>query len=737
MKNTSSPKSEAAKIESDILENTRSVSSRYAAESIQHRSIQELVEIQSLLLQGSIPGQWTTPDRWLIGDANSRKRMSSLDIKKRILYFLSADNRRIAGRLVNTAFESKSLIEIGVLQATRSLILMRQTNINLSGVTTKKPLNPRTVMSHARAGILPMIAQAITEFIEINGKEFDSIASESLLQYFNGRLGLRYKKSIMKSVDIALKRLYAWNKRGLWSDVPILKKIDLPTAITSPPLANEPSPQTDPHLPLPDEYVAEMAFKCIWLQENLAPIFLPLLDKVIDTWRISPGTSGSALTIRFELIRSIVKEWHKKFLQDAAPPVPPFKVDLDANYSIQELLTGNFPADDKGGFFMTVWAIAALLQQSSLFILSLCTAPRRSETMSWLRSVLIYEDDDQSYVEGKIYKYSDRIDGMRRTWPLPELPLLALKNQIALATAIDQFCVLSEKPSALISSSTPPEQRPLWIQISARGDAGQLMSDINAELRALAITLNMSIRPGDQNLRSHRFRPTLVRLGALAILHSPALLMDVFHLKSASSALYYALSNPALSTEIDKVLRELRLLTATEVVEDILSSTNVNGAEIKHADGYGGKAATQIRLAIDKGLKAKHRHGEDWGAEDTETLVQLLTIQGKYWRIVRKGVICTQLPGEESPCNRGNKGNPEPANCSSSCTHRLEERFLSVDVDQAIEAAVKEYEVSRLKHDDLMTSHWAGQIKAHVPRFPELEEKWLQHPTVKAIFKSE
>ena len=95
-----------------------------------------------------------------------------------------------------------------------------------------------------------------------------------------------------------------------------------------------------------------------------------------------------------------------------------------------------------------------------------------------------------------------------------------------------------------------------------------------------------------------------------------------------------------------------------------------------------------------------------------------------------------QVPREAGPCSKS-KGRPEPSKCQSSCTHRLEEAFLREDVDGAIRDALAAYETANADEESLTAAHWAAQVRAHVPRFADLQVKWMLNETVQALVGNE
>ncbi|KVK72159.1 hypothetical protein WS90_35305 [Burkholderia cepacia] len=243
----------------------------------------------------------------------------------------------------------------------------------------------------------------------------------------------------------------------------------------------------------------------------------------------------------------------------------------------------------------------------------------------------------------------------------------------------------------------------------------------------------METSPGGQSLRSHRFRKTLARLVALSLTQAPKLLMDVFGHKSIEMTLYYILTDKELRAEIETISRELRVMRAKDVVEQMVEADNsATSVSEQNMGGFGGLAAVSLHNAIVVHRERIHRRGEQWGTSSVIELADLLTLQGKAWEQVRPGILCTKFPGEAGPCNKS-KGRPEPSKCQSSCVHRLEEAFLREDVDGAIRDSVAAYEQSVRDDESLTAAHWASQIRAHVPRFRDLQVKWMANSTVQTL----
>lgn len=723
--------------QSGLAANCNLVASRYAVDTIQHLDRDALLEIQSLLEQGETFGHWELPQRWLCGDFLEHYRRKSFDIAKRITWFIPTDLLDAALRPLATQNSYSNLIELGVLQTTRLLIILRLTNIHPSGGRSTKPLHPRTVNTIGYSRIAPMMALSIINVLRSSNDIELALAAENLLCFHSGEFTNGLTSRQTQDIKIECRRLHVLGEYGIWKDLPNLAGIKVSKAMKLHTSQSVAPRRVEHHLPLPDEYVAEMGAKCVWVLHNIAPRVTVILNQLSDAWthqiQNSDGNSAKSQK-KLRLIRNIIL--NQKFIADreGAFPQPPFNIDIHSKYKIEQLFNGDINGHQKAGFFTAIVNLTRLVQQASLFVLSLSSAARKSELMSWKRYLLIDERKEYAGAEGKLFKNAAHLDGDVKTWLLPEVPLFALTQQVSLGTTIDRM-VSARDQLPEDSPSEDSESKPLWMQIADGPNLGHLMSNVNAELRSLARSLGMDPEPLGQNLRSHRFRTTIARLLGLAISEAPAILMEIFGHSHIDSTIYYFLSNSKLRAEIEKVVREQRVLKAKKIIDEIHLDTEINpdGSISKHADHLGGKGALAIRRAVEERISTTYIRGETWGVTDAMELAELLTLNGTSWMYVRRGVMCTKFPGETGPCNR-NKGSPEPSNCSSSCDHRFEEKFLFDDVDQCIEDCVKYYQTKILEGDDLQAAYWANQVKVHVPRFPELRQKWEKNETIRSIF---
>jgi hypothetical protein len=525
---------------------------------------------------------------------------------------------------------------------------------------------------------------------------------------------------------------------GHWHDVPGMKRESVVSAMQGAPKTNPEKPQRDVHLPLPDEYVAEMAQKSLWLSYDLAPGLIEVAEEIGGVWAETASCGYSVNQLRTQRQRGVENILQNRTWLDSSG-----NVISSLPFAVKESPVDELSGEKKSRVhdrvprwppenWMDVMGWLGVVQSGHYFISGLSMGSRQSEGLTLERSNVTYAADGLPYANGRTFKLVESHDGETRDWVLPDAAVDALEKQLRLVRAAEKIANIVVKENSKRGKKVGVQSNNfLWAQLSAGAnvsDATKRLININGALKNFAEMLKMSLAPGEQGLRSHRLRKTLARLVALAITQAPKLLMDVFGHKTIEMTLYYILTDKELRVEVEKVTRELRVMRAKEVVEKMVEA-DLATDEASVLGGYGGLGAVSIREAVESHRAKAHRRGEDWGSESVEELAEMLTLQGQAWEQVRRGVICTKLPGESGPCNK-RRGKPEPAKCKNTCTHRLEESFLREDVDLTITDCVRAYSAAMQDEESLTAAHWAAQIRAHVPRFPDLKVKWMANPIV-------
>ena len=733
-----------------------------AAEDLQQMDEHSLMTVQRLLQHGDLFGFWATPQHWLV--ASFKRRAvdgAAVDMRERICSYLPHDvlhELKQSGNPTKRYLDCAGELEFAVLVMTRYLLLLRMGPVGMKRAKFQ-PLDVSTVFRLAYAELPPIFARLLAKRIKrspslpmdhlpLQKEEVDKRA------HFFGNFELEDLEGLSNAVRKAavneFQRMQHMRDMGLWGDVPSQKLPSPVKAMTGDRKFNEPDADPETHLPLPDEYVALMGQRSLWLIHDLAPNLFTVGNLIVQFWNETAASGFSPDTIvtkRREGMQSILAE--HVWVDSRGQPfeLPPFELNFPKENATQKAarVKSGIPDDSlvrppRG--IRDFVALIGVVQMAHYFVLSLSMGARQSETMDLKRNALALDSKGRrviqgkhvGFIRGKTFKLEKSKVGVMRDWLLPDLAVRAFEQQVLLVRMAEQIGPM--RPSGKSKSAT--ESTHLWISASAggKGATTKPVSDINKALVTFARSISMDVAPSGQNLRTHRFRKTLARLVALALTQAPKLLMEVFGHKNIEMTLYYILSDKELRSEIETVERELRVMRAKEVVERMAEADSAN-LSTQHGGqaGYGGLGAYKISEAVHAHRRSQHRLGKQFGAETVVELAELLTFQGKAWEQVRHGVVCTKVPGQSGPCNKG-VGRPEPSKCQSGCSHRLEESFLRDDVDCSIREALIEFESAHSSGEQLSAAFWAGQVRAQLPRFADLRDKWLRNSVVRSLFES-
>lgn len=706
----------------------------FAIESMSSLSPEEALAAKRILQHGYEPGIWETPRKWV--PAGVKENTLSVDLRKRIASYLP---KELVPRLPEK--ELQLYLDAAVQMLTKYLLLLRVGPAGI-GRFRFKSLDPNTVRELAYLYGSALMAMAIAKNLRMREDSMQLSPSHGMLSSLQlddlATLSQSVRRKVLRECD----RMRTLDMLGLWHDVPGMTIASRADAMTGPKRKQEAPPKTDPHLPLPDDYLAELGYRNLWFMRDLAPNLFAIGAEMEILWRSTDNPGRAPVTVRDArrvAVQDILAKHVWKNQTGEVFDIPPFPIRLPEEKGFHlNIKEGDVAPEFRWPprTYLDIMGLLGGLQMAHGTTVLLSMGSRQSEFLSLERNCIVHAQDGRPYANGKTFKLVQRHDGEWRDWLLPDVALEAIEQQLRLVSIGEKIGVLrpDRRPEGTASKDLPPTH--LWAQLSAglgASDATLPLRDINKALISYVRMLKMESSPGGQNLRSHRFRKTLARLVALALTQAPKLLMDLFGHKSIEMTLYYILTDKDLRAEIETVSRELRVMRAKEVIENMVEAdVSARSADSSKLGGYGGLAAATVRDAIKVQKERVHRRGEDWGADSAIELAELLTLQGQAWDQVRTGVICTKFPGEAGPCNK-KRGRPEPSKCQSSCSHRLEEAFLREDIDGSIGDCVAAYEQAITEDESLTQAHWAAQIRAHVGRMPDLREKWMTNPTVSSL----
>ncbi|MEJ5029897.1 tyrosine-type recombinase/integrase [Comamonas sp. MYb69] len=723
---------------------------QFSIQAIQDLSRQEGTLLKSLLRHGNEFGKWATPKEW---HPTGKDAYRNANIKKRILDFL---HRYVKIEKISNSHNLWALIDNAELSIIRYLILCRMGPVGFR-YSHGESLGPTKLAMMAYSHLPQIAALSISKALSLenNNAQLNSEAT-GCFKFFSYSLidSFITSESIAKIIRIEIQRMHMLEEKGLWNDAPErtfnIKKTSKAKGASASPL---PQNKINPHKPLPDNYVSQMGKRSLWIIEHLAPNILHILSDFQGLWK-NAALAGQKRNHLGQMCKKYLANFNWTNAGGTPLENPGYEIRLTthgkgrkgtgkkekSNYTDQAADKEIWPPENMSHIF----GLARIVQGAHYFISELATAARIGEALTLNRSCVVYSKDGTHQVEGRTFKLVKRVDGEFRTWSLPAIAATALEQQARLVALYERLSG-SEK---VINPETISPGTHLWGQVggSVSVRSMPIQSDgLNALLVSFAKSLGMETCPGGQLLRTHRFRKTIARLAALALTNSPKILQDVFGHKSIEMTMYYILTDKDLTAEIEVIARELRIMRASEVVADMLEAEGVSTSDVDNGEnntantrygGYGGPAALRVHNAIQEQKKTIIRRGEDFNAANIRELGEVLTMQGKDWQAVRTGVICTKSAGQSGPCNK-KKGKPEPSRCATNCDFRLEEAWHRQDVDECILQAVQTYQQETERGEDLVASLWAGQIRALVPRFQELQEKWMDDPTVQAVMNGE
>lgn len=526
------------------------------------------------------------------------------------------------------------------------------------------------------------------------------------------------EKGLSSKFRAEFNRIIQLTRRGLWSDCPnfdVDRAVEVPRKGVSENAASA-EDLTVPFLPFNDVFTSEAGWRMAWITESLGPLLLTCAEGLIGVYASLTSTSSDSHAFESKCSCAAIDYLSTYQWKNSKGEI---LSELPFDISVKTRGPGS-PFDWPPKFHGELKALITLLQTSHLFIFLLCTGGRISEALSLQEGCVVKAKDGTATINGRTYKLVFANEGQARDWPLPRLGVLAIHQQERLVrlssllklgdSGADDDDSVSEFDDDIEADDTI--SKPLWRRV---GTGKRITGDYNGMLVGAVEVLGLKSILGTDRPHAHRFRKTIARLVALAIVDSPKILMDLFGHKTIEMTLSYILTDPNIRAEMEEVLKAQTIMLAEDA--------------IVNAKDYGGPAAHRIR---DAKRKEEVRLGREFGAQDIKSLAETFTFSGKFWQLVRPGVICTKLSQQAGPCNQ-QVGKPEPSRCRSLCDFRLETAALRDDVDRAIAQAVHFLAKAQEDDDVIASEMWEGQILTNLNRFPDLRAKWEKIPEVSRL----
>jgi len=501
-------------------------------------------------------------------------------------------------------------------------------------------------------------------------------------------------------------RIQMLANRGVWSDSPRpLAPAESNTAASHvkkeavAPVPQE--PKSNPYLPLPDTFVAEAGWRVLWVVEELGPALLEMGRQVATIYESFPlGSTNADITRARWHRRKALTRISKGFSWRTPSGVP--IDDLPFKHKVKVARGGPLTWPPRNP--AAVIRLLGLLQIAHAFIVLLATGGRIGEMLSLASGCLDDEADDATSITGKTFKLILQSEGEEREWPIPKVAAKAIQQQLALRDIFTRLRAQALSPDEIEGAS-------IWLGLKTGSDTPALDGGMDTMVEDLQLREVL----GAVRAHPHRFRKTIARLAALALVGAPKILMDLFGHRTIEMTLNYLLTDPELRLEIAEVARAQTVMLAETA--------------LLNAESNGGPAAPKLLNAINA---ERAMHGSKFGQQHLHDFAMALTDGGRTWALVRDGVICTKGSSQYAPCSKG-VGRTEPSRCRATCSNRLEDAALRDDVDRAIGEAVENLERAVREADEYAAEMWRGQVLTNISRFEPLREKWSQNPTVAGL----
>jgi hypothetical protein len=202
--------------------------------------------------------------------------------------------------------------------------------------------------------------------------------------------------------------------------------------------------------------------------------------------------------------------------------------------------------------------------------------------------------------------------------------------------------------------------------------------------------------------------------------------------KDITMTLSYMLTDPAFAKEIDDITRELRIMRAQGLVEDMHAA--INTPDGLPYGGHGGGGSSVLSAAVRVHEEELHRTGKSWKVESSHELAVLLTNNGQSMRLVSAHVACTKTDGEVGLCSK-KKGAANTGNCQSECINRIEEKTGRRDTEKVIPILLMHAQQAIKDNDLLAAASYARQLTIEINRFEDIRAQWCHRPEVSAIME--
>ncbi|PTA81239.1 MULTISPECIES: hypothetical protein [unclassified Stenotrophomonas] len=241
--------------------------------------------------------------------------------------------------------------------------------------------------------------------------------------------------------------------------------------------------------------------------------------------------------------------------------------------------------------------------------------------------------------------------------------------------------------------------------------------------RQFVRSLGLQNQLGVGGMNPHRFRKTLARIVALALVHAPKILMDVFgHRDEQMTIMRYILSDPKILSEVQQVVREMVILKGVEAIE---KSAQLQGA-----------GAEKLKRSVEQYAQLLGNSALE--PQNMLEFARAMTAEGSSWAIIAPGIVCTSFTSG-GLCNKGH-GQANPHYCHPKCSNQLtfpeEAEDLSGSVARAISTINYNLELLQQavqSEESMLIAQFQGQIRSLLGRWKEVDRYFAQSQLLKQM----
>lgn len=558
--------------------------------------------------------------------------------------------------------------------------------------TGLRQLKPKSILHYSNE-LLKMARDAMQSYPDPQGKVVFSHLNEGqvaqIIEIASNDVGARNRQVIFSAIA-------QFRERGYLEDAPTwnddVLKVSERQRKDQPAQKNKQN-KDNKWVPFPDKFVSELGWRCLWLVEAIGPTLLSFWEKHYKEQLSKESKSPSVIEERRGLIQS------HNWTDNHGNPIVSLPFEIVLKSGSKNKITNAWPPENWG----SITGMITALQLAHLTLVFASTGARWSEIAGASLGSVEEHEDGGGRLHAKTWKLEDHHSGRDREWPLPPETVRAIKQQERLAKIMHHS----------------PDNRHLWVTMKASRDrpAGSPLHRFNEPYNGFVRHLGLVQQLGDKSAHSHRWRKTLARLAAMALLGAPKILMDLFGHKQIEMTLRYILTNPDVVAQIEEASKAYLYAMSKEYI---------------HAEDLGeltGKGAERVE-AVSEWLKARHA-SEDLGFDNIDEATEILTITGQGFRIVRQGVMCTKTEKEAAPCTQ-NTDSIDASQCAK-CEFKVCTLRAQNDADEVIQNLLEKLKV--LDCENIMIEEaYKGQVLAHLQSFEALQNKWIQHPVVAEIW---